>query len=177
MAVTDTKKYTVQEKLNKMDVDVIEVDVAAEADGAGDILYVTSLRAYEIPNAVAVPGGTCLIQSVNCWMPQGDSMAHNLFISDNNSGVINDADDGADAASVSISSLNIHPDTFTGIQAVIPIPTGYAVGNSDYVSSVLSIGAVCKAAAGSTSLYFFGLATTADTIDSTIKIKFGIVKD
>ena len=62
MAKTELHNYSVQEKLNKMDVDVIEVDVTAEADGAGDILYVP----YEIPNAVAVPGGTCLIQSINC---------------------------------------------------------------------------------------------------------------
>ena len=31
MAVTDTKKYTVQEKLNKMDVDLIDVTLLTQA--------------------------------------------------------------------------------------------------------------------------------------------------
>ena len=60
MAKTDTHKYTVQEKLNKMDVDVISVSVTVATNAANDLMYVP----VEIPNAVSVPGGTCIIQSI-----------------------------------------------------------------------------------------------------------------
>ena len=61
MARTDLQKFTVKEKLNKMDVDYITVTPAsAVADASGKCLYDT----FEIPNAVAVPGGSCIIQSI-----------------------------------------------------------------------------------------------------------------
>ena len=116
------------------------------------------------------PGGTCIIQSVTSWLPEADSQAHNMFIGDTQVTLPIDpaaALGGTDVADAVVSN----------IQAVIPIPGGYSVGSADKIASVLSIGAVCKAAAGSTSLWVYGISTTADDIDSDIKIKFGIVKD
>ena len=124
----------------------------------------------EIPNAVAVPGGTCLIQSVTSWIPEADSQAHNMFIGNTQVTLPVDPD-------AAIGSTNVDDSVVSNIQAVIPIPAGYAVGNADHVASVLSVGAVCKAAAGSTSLWVYGITTSTDTLDSDIKIKFGIVKD
>ena len=65
MAKTNLRDFTVQEKLNKMDVDVISVDVAVQSSQSLDLMY----EPTEIPNAVAVPGGTCIIQSVTASLP------------------------------------------------------------------------------------------------------------
>ena len=65
MAKTNIKKYSIQQKLNKMDVDVISVDVAVQSSQSLDLMY----EPTEIPNAVAVPGGTCIIQSVTASLP------------------------------------------------------------------------------------------------------------
>ena len=61
MALTNLHNYSVQEKLNKMDVDLIDVVCAPDADNGGagtvgDLLF----QVTEIPNAVAVKGGSAL---------------------------------------------------------------------------------------------------------------------
>ena len=47
MAKTNLRDFTVQEKLNKMDVDVISVDVAVQSSQSLDLMY----EPTEIPNA------------------------------------------------------------------------------------------------------------------------------
>ena len=172
MAKTELHNYSVQEKLNKMDADVIEVDVSAVTSHAGDLMYVPT----EIPNAVAVPGGTCLIQSILSHNPTDEDQSHNLFIS-NSDNVIEEADGTDKAADDALGSVDIHADSISGIQGIVPIPGGYSIGDDDTVASVLSIGIVAKAAAGSTSLWVWGIATTGDAITQTLKLKFGIIKD
>ena len=61
MAETKLTKYTEQEKLNKMEIDIIDIEVTLTTDGtAGDLMFDTK----EIPNAVAVNGGSGILQSV-----------------------------------------------------------------------------------------------------------------
>jgi len=168
MAKTELHNYTVQEKLNKMDVDIIEVDVDAESDAANDLIYIPT----EIPNAVAVKGGTCLIQSVTSSLPMAVAIdqSHNLIISNVDTAVGVSAD-------TTLGSTDVAAGVVSGIQAIIPIPAGYSIGTTDSVASVLAVGAVAKAAEGSTSLWVWGIATSSSTIDATISLKFGIVKD
>ena len=62
MAKTQLHNYSVQEKLNKMDVDLIDVSITglhADAHALNDLMF----QPVEIPNAVAVPGGTAILQS------------------------------------------------------------------------------------------------------------------
>ena len=48
MAQTDLRKYTVQEKINKMDVDLIDISATLTGDGtSGDLMFDTT----EIANA------------------------------------------------------------------------------------------------------------------------------
>ena len=180
MAKSDTHKYTVQEKLNKMDVDVISVSVTVATNAANDLMYVP----VEIPNAVSVPGGTCIIQSIVSHNPTDEDQSHNLFIIsgatlDPTTGLPEVTTDGttARAADAALGSLNIDASHLTDIQGIVPIPAGYAVGDDDMVASVSSIGMIAKAEAGSTSLYAFGISTTGDTISTTFNLKFCIVKD
>ena len=181
MATTDLQKFTVKEKLNKMDVDVITVSsVTAVTNANNDLMYVP----FEIPNAVAVPGGTCLIQSIVSHVPLNVDQSHNLFIIsgatlDPTTGLPEITTNGTSAlaTSLALGSQNIHSSHLTDIQGIVPIPEGFAVGSSDMVASVLSIGMVCKAEPGSTSLFAFGISTTGDTITTAMNFKFGIVKD
>ena len=181
MATTDLQKFTVKEKLNKMDVDVITVSgVTVSTNANNDLMYVP----FEIPNAVAVPGGTCIIQSIVSHNPTDEDQSHNLFIVsgstlDGTTGLPEITTDGtsAQSASAALGSLNINAAHLTDIQGVVPIPAGLAVGDDDMVASVLSIGMVLKAELGSTSLYAFGISTTGDTISTSFNFKFGIVKD
>ena len=60
MAKTELHNYTVQEKLNKMDVDLIDITATLTSDGtSGDLMFDTK----EIENAVAVNGGSGILQS------------------------------------------------------------------------------------------------------------------
>ena len=73
MAKTDIKKYSVVEKLNKMDVDLIDITVKPDFDNgadmtAGDFMF----PAVEIPNAVAVNGGSSILQSCCAIIAGGD---------------------------------------------------------------------------------------------------------
>ena len=66
MAETDLHKYSVVEKLNKMDVDLITVTPTVSTgstDADGDLLF----DSLEIENAVAVPGGSAILQSVSVF--------------------------------------------------------------------------------------------------------------
>ena len=73
MATTGLHKYTVQEKLNKMDVDLIDITVKPDVDNgaamaSGDFMF----PLVEIPNAVAVNGGTAILQSCCAIIAGGD---------------------------------------------------------------------------------------------------------
>ena len=61
MAQTELHKYTVAEKLNKMDVDIIDITATLTTDGtSGDLMFDVT----EIANAVAVNAGSGILQSV-----------------------------------------------------------------------------------------------------------------
>ena len=55
MAETNLTKYTAQEKLNKMDIDLIDVTLTTTAEAHADNEAIS--QSIEIPNAVAVNGG------------------------------------------------------------------------------------------------------------------------
>ena len=164
MAITDLQKFTVKEKLNKMDVDIISVDVAVQSSQSLDLMY----EPTEIPNAVAVPGGTCIIQSITASLPLDKNITHNLVISDvvTSMGVSKDS-----------PLSNVDNAVIAGIQGFIPISVGTAFGSADTVASVLSIGLICKAASDTTSLFVYGIQTASNSITGTMNLKFGIVKD
>ena len=164
MAKTNIKKYSIQQKLNKMDVDVISVDVAVQSSQSLDLMY----EPTEIPNAVAVPGGTCIIQSVTASLPLDKNITHNLVVSDVVTGLGVTKDNPLS---------NVDNAVIAGIQGFIPISVGTSFGSADTVASVLSIGLVCKAASDTTSLFVYGIQTASNAITGTMNLKFGIVKD
>ena len=77
MANTELHKYTVQEKLNKMDIDVISLTPTVQdddTDAANDLIFDST----EIPNAVAVNGGSCILQSVSVFHKAAETVVLDL---------------------------------------------------------------------------------------------------
>ena len=63
MAKTKLQQYSVQEKLNKMDIDLIDVTLTTVAAAIGDNEVIS--QSIEIPNATYAKGGNCLIKSLS----------------------------------------------------------------------------------------------------------------
>ena len=165
MAKTRLHNYSVQEKLNKMDVDLITVTPTCDTGGINqhDVLF----DYVEIPNAVAINGGSSIIQSIQLLDEDHQGGVIDLvFQSDNTSlGSVDNA--------VSIADADARD-----IQGSVSM-TSYFDGIAWQMSTKNNIGLVVKAAADSTSLYIAGVIRTASLTytASGIQLKIGIVKD
>ena len=166
MAITDLNKYSTTERLGKMDVDLIDVDPVCEAasNADGDVIFTFT----EIPNAVAVEGGSCLLHSVQ------------LLDDDDNGGKIDlvfQTDDttlGTIGAAVSESDANAGD-----ILGYVQLET-YFDGINWQISSKTNIGLVLKAASGTKSLYVAGVNRNGDAQTATaagIHLRIGVIKD
>ena len=166
MAITDLNKYSTTERLGKMDVDLIDVDPVCEAasNADGDVIFTFT----EIPNAVAVYGGSCLLHSVQ------------LLDDDDNGGKIDlvfQTDDttlGTIGAAVSESDANAGD-----ILGYVQLET-YFDGINWQISSKTNIGLVLKAASGTKSLYVAGVNRNGDAQTATaagIHLRIGVIKD
>ena len=167
MAETKIGKYSAQEKLNKMDVDLIDVTFttvnAAVADNEVLADYV------EIPNAVAVTGGSGIIQSIQLLDDADLGAAVDIvFQTDNTSlGTVNEA--------VSITDANA-----ADILGYVSL-SNYFDGVTWQMATKTNLGLVVKAASDSRSIYAAvvnrsgGNVTYAATDD--LHLRIGIVKD
>ena len=172
MALTNLQGFTVQEKLNKMDVDLIDVTLTtdAEAHSDGDVIA----QQIEIPNAVSVDGGAAIIQSIMLLDEDDEAPTVELLFSQTNSAI---TDDEGNSIGNSTADLD---ETFRSFLGAITVSSW-----SDLVDSQLgiktNIGLVIKAASDTTSIYVHAINrsgsnyTPAATTD--IKMRIGIVKD
>ena len=176
MAETDLRKYTVQEKINKMDVDIIDISATLTGDGtSGDLMFDTT----EIANAVAVNGGSGILQSVVAIVTDNstDASGDGANITGSFKLVIT-----SDSTSIGTVSDVIGADTSTravldGVCAIVSISD---VTDHGYfgVFSKQNIGAVVKAASTTSSLYAYGITnSTNDYNGATITLRLGFVKD
>ena len=169
MAETRLHNYSVQEKLNKMDVDVIDIQptVDTSAYAAGDLMF----NPKEIPNAVAVDGGTAILQSIAVANDDALVGAFDIvFIaSSDQPGDLNDAI----AGETGLSDANADK-----ILGIVTISNMVDVGGTA-IGSKANIGLVLKAAAGTKSIYAFGIAQSTDnpSTASGYKLRIGVVKD
>lgn len=169
MAETKLHNYSVQEKLNKMDVDVITLTPTLHGNACSDAEVI--FQGDEIENAVAVAGGTCILQSVGLLDDDDNGGTIDLVFFDSNV-ELDDSDDGTviDAADGSI------PDSILGVVTISTYFDGVAwkYGHKE------NIGLVLKAAAGSKSIYVAGVNRSGGDLTWTasgIRLKLGIVKD
>ena len=176
MAKTELHNYTVQEKLNKMDVDIIDITATLTGDGtSGDLMFDTK----EIENAVAVNGGSGILQSAVAIIADNstDASGDGANITGGWKLVIT-----SDSTSIGTVSDVIGADTSTravldGICCIVDMTS---VTDHGYfgVFSKQNIGAVIKAVSDSTSLYAYGITnSTNDYNGATITLRLGIVKD
>ena len=142
MAETDIHAYSSGEKLNKMDVDVIDVTVEADVDNAGagaagDLLF----KVTEIPNAVSVNGGTCIVQSIGILDEDFHGAAIDIVFMDT-SALLDAGDDGGtiDAADGSI------PDAILGVVTISSYFNGVAwkYGHKENIGLVLKAASTTK---------------------------------
>ena len=166
MAETDLHKYTVVEKLNKMDVDLIDVSIAVDADASGELLGDTTT----IENAVAVNGGSAILQSA--------VLVSSKVLTDTVDVVIT-----SDSTSIGTIGATLSGVSTTTAAVADGICGSFSISNLEdigvvAVGSKQNIGMVCKAASGSTNLHVWLIARgTTDWDVDTVVLRLGFVKD
>mgnify|MGYP003139410952 CR=1 FL=1 len=158
-------EYTVQEKLNKMAVDLIDVTIATDADAAGELLVTTT----EIPNAVAVEGGTAILQSA--------MLMSNKVLTDSVDVVITSDSTTQGSIGDTVASSSVANTVMDGTCGFFSITNLFDAG-AVAIGSKQNIGMVCKAAAGCTSLYVWMIAQGATDWDvDTGVLRLGFIQD
>ena len=168
MAKTNIKKYSTQEKLNRMEVDLITVTLTTDAEAIADNEIIA--QSIEIPNAVSVLGGSAIIQSAILLDEDDEAPGIDLVFSSANTALGSD-----EGEAVSISDANAR-----NIQVFVSI-SSYTDLIGSQVAVKANIGLVVQAASDSKSIYVHainrsgGNYTPAATTD--FKLKLGIAKD
>ena len=169
MAETELRKYAVVERLNKMAVDLITLvpDTATEACSDGEVIF----QADEIPNIVAVNGGTCIIQSIGVLDDDDHGGTIDIVFMDT-TGLLDAGDDGGtiDAAD------GVIPDAILGVVTI----SNYFDGINWKYGHKENIGLVLKAAAATKSIYVAAVNRSGGALTWTaagLRLKFGVVKD
>ena len=170
MAETTLHKYSANERLNKMDVDLITITPTIETStiDANDVLF----TATEIPFATAVNGGRSILQSI-CLIDQTDTSV--------DTGVQIDLVFTQDATTLGTldAAVSAADSVLDGVLGIVSI-TNYVDMINAQIATKNNIGLVLSAVSSSSkSVYVGGIiretgtARAADAID----IRLGIVKD
>ena len=166
MAETKIHGYTVQERLGKMDVDLIDISISVDADAAGELLGDTT----EIANAVSVPGGSAILQSAVLISSKVLTDQVDIVITSDSTSI---GTIGATLSGVSTTTSAV-ADGISGFFSITNLSDIGVVAMGDKKN----IGMVCKAEAGSKSLYVWGIVqNTTDYAEKDIVLRLGFVKD
>ena len=176
------RDYSTQERLNKMSVDLIDVEVSL-SDGSAyatdDLLF----KPTEIPGATEVTNGGCIIQSVACIgsSTDGDETGDfDLVIATQNiESTLTKSGPAIMAANDAMSGNLADPNTGTAIRSIcgiVNITNMTDMGSKLIVGSADNLGIVAKP--NDTSLYVFGIARSTNTWNTPyLLLRFGIVRD
>tara|TARA_R100000808_G_scaffold8129_1_gene23134 strand:- start:525 stop:1031 length:507 start_codon:yes stop_codon:yes gene_type:complete len=168
MAETKLRQYAVVEKLNKMDVDLIDVTLTTDAEAHADNDVIA--QSIEIPNAVAVKGGSAIIQSVMLLDEDDEAPSIDLIFQTDNTALASD-----EGEAINISDANARD-----ILGFVNV-SNYTDLIGCQVAVKTNIGLVVKAASTTKSIWVHavnrsgGTYTPAATTD--LKMRIGIVKD
>ena len=168
MAETLLRQHSVQERLGRMDVDLIDVTLTTDAEAHADNDVIA--QSIEIPNAVSVPGGSAIIQSIMLLDEDDEAPIVDLIFQTDNTALASD-----EGEVINISEANARD-----ILGFVNISSW-----SDLVACQIAvksnIGLVVKAASTTKSIWVHavnrsgGTYTPAATTD--LKMRIGIVKD
>jgi len=169
MAETNLRNYSTEERLNKIDVDLITLTpttTTAECV-SGDVIF----QADEIENIVSVNGGTCILQSLGILDDDDNGQAMDIVFMDT-TGLL----DATAAGGTAIDAADgVIPDAILGIVHI----SNYFDGLAWQYGHKENIGLVLKAAAGTKSIYISAINRGAtDTWTAAgLRLKIGVVKD
>ena len=169
MAETNLRNYSTEERLNKIDVDLITLtpDTTTAACATGDVIF----QADEIENIVSVNGGTCILQSLGILDDDYNGQAMDIVFMDT-TGLL----DATAAGGTAIDAADgVIPDAILGIVHISKYFDGLAwqYGHKE------NIGLVLKAAAGTKSIYLSAVnrGSASTWTAAGLRLKIGVVKD
>jgi len=172
VAETNLRGYSVDGRLNKMDVDIITVTPTIETStiDANDVLF----NPVEITNAVSVDGGRsllhsiCLIDQTNTSVDAGVSIDLVFTQDSSNLGTLDAAVDAADTVLDGIIGIiNVSADDYKDMingQIATKTNVGLTLIGASATSKSVYVGGVIRET---------GTARAADAID----LRLGIIKD
>ena len=169
MAETDLHKYTVVEKLNSMDVDLITITPTIETStiDANDVLFTSTI----VNNAVAKENGRSILQSI-CLIDQTDTSV--------DAGVQIDLVFTQDATTLGSldGAVSAADSVLDGILGIVSI-TNYVDMINAQIATKNNIGLVLQSATDSKAIYIAGVIREAGTARAAdaIDIRLGLVKD
>ena len=171
MAETKLHKFTVAEKLNKMDVDLIDATLTTVAAAVANDEVIS--QGIEIENAVAVNGGTAIIQSIVLNSDDAEPPSLDLVFSqvqnDISSGLSETVGDDEDIDSLGASVLgHVSLSNYTNLVDCV-------------TATKLNVGLIIKAASGSKSIYVHAINRSGGNFTPTavddLHLRLGVVKD
>ena len=172
MADKGLYNYTVQEALNHHIGKVITVNPTIVLSAGSITTQFGSadepvLNSVEIPDAVAVPGGTSRLLNASFWSKDNEDASHQVLIHDTAGANLGDVNPGS-------WSLNISAADFAGLgyQGFFEFTTGdiHQAGAISYGTcspAQVTPALLMKAASGSTSMYFSVIMTGVPQLQST----------
>lgn len=168
MAETNIHKYTVAEKLNKMDVDLIgsTPNIGESTYQNGDLMT----EGESIDNAVSVNGGCCILQSITAIDTSDTGGTIQVIITN--------------TGATDLGSIGSAPSTIDSVAdnslAIIELSNWIDIGDAK-VCTKGNIGLVLKAVSTSKNLKYGVVNVSGGDItigtDEDIIFKFGVVKD
>ena len=168
-------------KLGQMNVDLIDVAISPDVSNGGagtigDLLFLVT----EIPNAVAVKGGSAILQSVVA-VSSGTVVtgAFDIVLTSDSTALVDESGNAETGDAVTASPDIDSPATvMDGTLGIVNFPSLTTVSSLAAVGDKQNIGMVCKAASGTRSLYVWGIVqNTTDYAEGDMVLRFGFVQD
>ena len=161
-----------QAKLNRMDVNIIDVDLTTLAAAIGNDEVIS--QGIELADALTIPAGSGIIQSITLNSDDAETPAIDLVFSQVNTAI-------ASAASETVGSGVADLDTAGASVLGFVSLTNYT-NMVDFVTATkTNIGMVIKAAASSTSIYVHAInrsgANFTPTGTDDLHLRVGIMRD
>ena len=178
MAQTLIRGSSVIERLNRMDVDFIDVTVSPDAGNTGamavgDLLFTLT----EIPYAVSQAGGRAILQSCCAIISPMVTGSFDLVVTSSSTALTEASDGSAMEPNDAVSAGDNTLAELDGTCGFFSITNAFDAGVVA-IGDKKNIGMVCKAASGSTSLYLWAIAQGSTDWDvDTGVIRLGFVKD
>tara|TARA_Y100000310_G_scaffold295036_1_gene325996 strand:+ start:232 stop:738 length:507 start_codon:yes stop_codon:yes gene_type:complete len=168
MANTDIFKYSTNERLGKMDVDVLTLTpvCTTNACAVNEVIF----QADMLSDIVSVNAGACMIHSIGLLDDDDNGQAIDLVFMDT-TGLLDASEDGTviDAAD------GVIPDAILGVVSI----TTYFDGVLWQYGHKENVGLVLKATDDTKKIYISGVnrGSTATWTASGLRLKIGVIKD